>query len=91
MNKDSRVRDAQNRIKAIFEKRPQQALSTNHATAVIKGSLTCKFTEGDHSAVMDMPEIMGGDAAAQRYFPLWMLKYILRYVRCFSVSGLEAL
>jgi len=63
MDKDSRIRDAQNRVKDVFKKRQQKALSTNHATAVIKDGLTCTFTQGDLSAVMDMPEIMGGDAA----------------------------
>lgn len=63
MDKDTRIRDAQNRVKAVFIKRPQKALSTNHATAVVKDGLTCTFTQGEVSAVMDMPEIMGGDAA----------------------------
>ncbi|MDA7087462.1 OsmC family protein [Pseudomonas sp. SA3-5] len=63
MDKDSRIRDTQNRIKDVFKKRQQKALSTNHATAVIKDGLTCTFTQGEFSAVMDMPAIMGGDAA----------------------------
>jgi uncharacterized OsmC-like protein len=63
LNKDSRIRDAQNRVIDILKTRPQKALGTNHATAVIKDGLTCNFTQGDLSAVMDMPEIMGGDAA----------------------------
>lgn len=62
LNKDSRIRDAQNRVIDVFKKKPQMALSTNHATAIIKDGLTCTFTQGEHSAVMDMPEIMGGDA-----------------------------
>ena len=63
MDKDSKIRQAQNRVIDVYKKRPQKALSTNHATAVIEDGLTCHFTHGDHSAVMDMPEIMGGDAA----------------------------
>jgi len=63
MNKDARIRDAQTRVQDVFKKRPQKALSTNYATAVIKDGLTCHFTQGDHSAVMDMSEIMGGDSA----------------------------
>lgn len=62
MNKDSRIRDAQNRVIDVFKKKQQMALSTNHATAIIKDGLTCTFTQGELSAVMDMPEIMGGDA-----------------------------
>ena len=63
MDKDSRIRDAQNRVLDVFKKKQHMALSTNHATASIKDGLTCTFTQGEHSAVMDMPEIMGGDAA----------------------------
>ena len=63
MDKDSRIRDAQNRVIDVFKKKQQKALSTNHATATIKDGLTCTFTQGELSAVMDMPEIMGGDAA----------------------------
>jgi len=62
MDKDSRIRDAQNRVKDVFRKRPEKARSTNHATAIIKDGLTCTFTQGELCAVMDMPEIMGGDA-----------------------------
>ena len=63
MDKDSRIRDAQNRVIDVFKKRPQRALSTNRATAIIRDGLTCMFTQGEHSTVMDMPEIMGGDDA----------------------------
>ena len=63
MNKDSRIRDAQNRVIDVFKKKQKMALSTNHATASIKDGLKCTFTQGEFSAVMDMPEIMGGDAS----------------------------
>lgn len=63
MDKDSRIREAQNRIIDVFKKRPQTALSTNHATAVVEDGLMCTFTQGEHSAIMDMPTIMGGDDA----------------------------
>lgn len=63
MDKDSRIRDAQTRVLDVFKKKPQAALSTNHATATVKDGLTCTFTQGEQSAVMDMPAIMGGDAA----------------------------
>lgn len=62
MDKDSRIRDAQNRVIEVFKKRPQKALNTSHASAVIEDGLTCTFTQGELSAVMDMPVIMGGDA-----------------------------
>lgn len=63
MDKETRIRDSQNRVKAVFVKRPQKALSTSRASAVVKDGLACTFTQGEDRAVMDMPEIMGGDAA----------------------------
>ena len=63
MNKDSRIRDAQNRVIDVLKKKPKMALSTSSATAVIEDRLTCTFTQGEVSAMMDLPEIMGGDAA----------------------------
>ena len=63
MDKDSRIREAHNRVKDVYKKRPQKALSTIQATAIIEDGMTCKFTQGEFNAVMDMPEIMGGDAA----------------------------
>jgi uncharacterized OsmC-like protein len=63
MERDVRIRDALNRVIEVFKKRPQKALSTNHARAVVEDGLRCVFTQGEHSAVMDMPEIMGGQDA----------------------------
>lgn len=63
MDKDSRIREAQNRVKDVYQKRPKKALSTVRATAIIDDGMTCKFTQGEFTAIMDMPEIMGGDAA----------------------------
>lgn len=63
MDGDEKIRDALRRVIEVFEKRPQKALSTNHASAVVEDGLKCIFTQGEHSAVMGMPEIMGGDDA----------------------------
>lgn len=63
MDRDTKIRDALKRVIEVFEKRPQKALSTNRASAVVEDGLECIFTQGEHSAVMDMPEIMGGDDA----------------------------
>lgn len=63
MDNDTNTRDALNRVIEIFKKRPQKALSTNHASAVVEDGLKCIFTQGDQSAAMDMPKIMGGDDA----------------------------
>ena len=63
MNSDSKIREAQNRVIDVFKKRPKKALSTNYAIATIEDGFICNFKQGDHSAVMDMPQIMGGDDA----------------------------
>lgn len=63
MNKDSRIRDAQNRVIDVFKKRPQTALNTIQATALIEDGMRCEFSQGELRVVMDMPEIMGGEAA----------------------------
>ena len=63
MDRDAIVRDAVNRVIDVFKKRPQKALSTNQATAVVDDGLRCLFRQGEHDAVMDMPEIMGGGDA----------------------------
>lgn len=63
MDKDSRIRDATNRVLDVYRKRPQAALSTAHASAIVRDGLTCLFTAGEQSAVMDVPEILGGDNA----------------------------
>lgn len=63
MNKDDSIRNAQNRYVKIIEKQPHKAVNTYRATAVIEEGLTCRFTQGERSAVMDMPKTMGGDEA----------------------------
>lgn len=63
MSRTDETRDALRRVIDVFEKRPQKALSTNVASAVISEGMECTFRQGDHSAVMDMPEIMGGGDA----------------------------
>jgi uncharacterized OsmC-like protein len=63
MDKDPRIRDAQNRVMDAFKKRPQMARSTIHANAIVRDGLTCRFTQGEHSILMDLPETMGGDDA----------------------------
>ena len=63
MDKDSKIREAYNRAKNVYTKRPETALNTIQATAKIEEGMICKFTQGEHSAVMDMPAIMGGDDA----------------------------
>ena len=40
--------------------RPDSALSTSHASAEIGHGLECVFKQGTETAVMDLPEVMGG-------------------------------
>lgn len=63
MSRAEQTRDALTRVIDVFEKRPHKALSTNAARAEIADDLKCTFTQGDQSAVMDMPQIMGGGDA----------------------------
>lgn len=63
MDRDTEIRDALNRVIEVFKDRPQKALSTDHATAVVEDGLKCTFRQGERSAVLDMPEIMGGGNA----------------------------
>ncbi|MEM7172944.1 MAG: OsmC family protein [Pseudomonadota bacterium] len=63
MTRDAKSRDALLRVKDVFIKRPQTAMSSIQGTAVVEEGLRCSFTQGEHSAVMDLPEIMGGDNA----------------------------
>lgn len=65
MSSDDLIRDAQNRVKDVFLARPESALNTEQAVAEITDGLTCIFTQGDATTVMDMPEIMGGAAKGQ--------------------------
>ena len=63
MSRSEEARDALKRVIDVFKKRPQKAFSTNQASAVVSDGLECIFRQGDQSAVMDMPQIMGGGDA----------------------------
>lgn len=63
MGGNDKTRAALKRVLDVFEARPNKALSTNHASAVVAEGLQCEFTQGDQSTVMDMPAIMGGGDA----------------------------
>jgi uncharacterized OsmC-like protein len=47
----------------VFEENPSKALGTNKTSAHLQDGLKCIVRERDHSAVVDMVEAMGGDAA----------------------------
>lgn len=63
MKNDVQIREAQERAMSVFGRRPETALDTISASATVTAGLTCKFVQGEHSAVMDMPETVGGSDA----------------------------
>jgi len=54
------IRAKQTRMIKVFESRPDAAFGTKVAHATVGAGLRCDFTQGEETAVMDMPEIMGG-------------------------------
>lgn len=60
MKSDMQIRDAQERAMSVFRRRPETALDTVTALATITSGLTCKFEQGEHSAIIDMPATVGG-------------------------------
>ena len=63
MARNEQIADALNRVVDIFEKKPEMALDTNLTTSVLEDGLKCTVRQGDHTAVVDMVEIMGGENA----------------------------
>ena len=61
MDRNAQIRAAQERVIAVFRKKPDAALSSIHGTGHLAEGLTCKFRQGDHKAVMDMSKVLGGD------------------------------
>jgi len=64
MKRDAEMRDKQERVIAVYRKKPSTALSTIHATGRLDEGLKCTVHQGDHQAVMDMPDMIGGGGAA---------------------------
>ena len=61
MAADEDIRTAQAQAREAYATRPESALSMlSHAHAEIGHGLTCVFTQGTDTAVMDLPEGMGG-------------------------------
>ena len=54
------IRTAQSKVREAYTKSPDTALSTSHASAEIGHGLKCVFKQGIETAVMDLPEVMGG-------------------------------
>ena len=60
MTTNEDIRTAQSKVREIYATRPDSALSTSRASAEIGHGLTCVFRQGTETAVMDLPEVMGG-------------------------------
>ena len=60
MKTNEDIRTAQSKVREAYATKPDSALSTSHASAEIGHGLKCVFTQGTETAVMDLPEVMGG-------------------------------
>ena len=60
MTTNEDIRTAQSKVREAYAIRPDSALSTIHASAEIGHGLTCFFKQGTETAMMDLPEIIGG-------------------------------
>ena len=60
MTTNEDIRTAQAKVRKAYATRPDSALSTSHAFAEIAHGLKCFFKQGTETAVMDLPEVMGG-------------------------------
>lgn len=61
MDRDATIRAAQERVIAVFKKRPQTAFSSIGASGHIGEGLRCTVRQGGHRAVMDMGVMLGGE------------------------------
>ena len=60
MTTNEEIRTAQLKVREAYAMSPDTALSTSHASAQISHGLKCVFKQGTETAVMDLPEVMGG-------------------------------
>ena len=60
MTTNEDIRTAQSKVREAYATRPDSALSTSHASAEIGHGLKCFFKQGTETAVMDLPEVIGG-------------------------------
>ena len=60
MKTNEEIRTAQSKVREAYATRPDSALSTSHASAEVGDGLKCVFKQGTETAVMDLPEVMGG-------------------------------
>ena len=60
MTTNEEIRTAQLKVREAYKMSPDTALSTSHASAEVGDGLKCVFKQGTETAVMDLPEVMGG-------------------------------
>ena len=60
MTTNEDIRTAQLKVREAYKMSPDTALSTSHASAEVGDGLKCVFKQGTETAVMDLPEVMGG-------------------------------
>ena len=60
MTNNEEIRTAQLKVREAYAMSPDSSLSTSHASAEVGDGLKCVFKQGTETAVMDLPEIMGG-------------------------------
>ena len=63
LNRDTRIRDAQDVVISRMKKDPARARSTIRADGHVGDGLACRVTQGKFEAVLDLGPGMGGDAA----------------------------
>lgn len=63
MANDEHIATALNRVVGFFEQKPEAGLETDRTTSVLEDGLVCVVKQGDHSAVIDMGKVMGGENA----------------------------
>lgn len=60
MSKDDVARIGQERAIKVFKAKPALAQSVNAGRATVEDGFACTYQQGDKTAVLDMPEAMGG-------------------------------
>ena len=60
MTTNEDIRTVQSKVREAYAMSPDTALSTSHASAEVGDGLKCVFKQGTETAVMDLPEVMGG-------------------------------
>lgn len=60
---EEEIRRAQKRVMSVFGRRPEAALSHSQVEATVSDGLVCHVTDGEQTAVLDMPTPVGGTEA----------------------------